>query len=170
MTNLLDYLIFSSSFFKFVVQKKKQLIANKSNTSSYSLLSILLLLKICTITTHQEMATKAKEEMTIPTKIQRSRLWNDGYLIKSIRQFKKVQARETLTNLVLMTIIIIIIILEPIQLRTITQTLTAFRLLDIPQTRTPKLIIVTQNRILNKKTGFLLMKVVFSLKIKMIME
>jgi len=74
MTNLLDYLIFSSSFFKFVVQKKKQLIANKSNTSSYSLLSILLLLKICTITTHQEMATKAKEEMTIPTKIQRSRL------------------------------------------------------------------------------------------------
>jgi len=169
MTNLLDYLIFSSSFFKFVVQKKKQLIANKSNTSSYSLLSILLLLKICTITTHQEMATKAKEEMTIPTKIQRSRLWNDGYLIKSIRQFKKVQARETLTNLALMTKIIIII-LEPIQLRTITQTLTAFRLLDIPQTRTPKLIIVTQNRILNKKTGFLLMKVVFSLKIKMIME
>jgi len=90
-------------------------------------------------------------------------------LIKSIRQFKKVQAREKLTNLALMTKIIIII-LEPIQLRTITQTLTAFRLLDIPQTRTPKLIIVTQNRILNKKTGFLLMKVVFSLKIKMIME
>lgn len=125
---------------------------------------ITLLLKIWTITICKKISTKVNQEMTIPMRIQLSKLWNEGYSIKLIRQFKKVLAKETWIDLLLMMKITTI---EQIQLWMIIPI--HLLALNIPQIRTLKRIIVTQNRILFQKVGFLLMKVEFSLKIKMIL-